>query len=80
MSCHANVAHSSGSRFPVSLDGVSSLNSFTFPSKKMQIEGPLRDYLSQADSGNLTHRGFCPTCGTPESEARRIFLRSCRHS
>jgi hypothetical protein len=49
----------------------------TFPSEKVHIEGPLHDYVSQADSGNLTHRGFCPTCGTPvttQSEARSHFL------
>jgi hypothetical protein len=49
----------------------------TFPSEKVQIEGPLHDYASRADSGNLTHRGFCPACGTPvttQSEARPHFI------
>jgi len=49
----------------------------TFPSEKVKIEGQLQDFVSKADSGNLTHRGFCPTCGTPvttQSEARQHFL------
>ena len=49
----------------------------TFPSAKVQIEGLIHDYASKADSGNLTRRGFCPTCGTPvttQSEARPQFL------
>ena len=48
-----------------------------FLSEKVQIEGPLLDYASKADSGNLTHRGFCPRCGTPvttQSEARPHFI------
>jgi len=39
------------------------------------------DYRSVADSGNVMHRKFCPTCGTPlfsEAEARPhlIFVRA----
>ena len=48
----------------------------TFPSEKVHIEGLLGDYASTAASGNLTHRGFCPSCGTPvttQSEARPHF-------
>ena len=48
-----------------------------FPSEKVHIEGLLDDYASRAASGNLTHRGFCPSCGTPvttQSEARPHFL------
>jgi hypothetical protein len=44
-----------------------------FPSDAVSVEGELRDYRSIADSGNVMHRRFCPTCGTPvfsESEAR----------
>jgi len=48
-----------------------------FPREKVHIEGVLDDYASRAASGNLTHRGFCPSCGTPvttQSEARPHFL------
>lgn len=44
-----------------------------FPSNAVSLEGELRDYRSIADSGNVMHRRFCPTCGThvfSESEAR----------
>jgi hypothetical protein len=44
------------------------------------VEGELRDHRDIADSGNVMHRQFCPTCGTPmfsEAEARPhlIFVR-----
>jgi hypothetical protein len=47
----------------------------------VHIEGTLRAYRSVADSGNVMHRRFCPTCGTQvfsESEARPalIFVRA----
>jgi hypothetical protein len=29
------------------------------------VEGETRDFASPADSGNMIHRRFCPTCGTP---------------
>jgi len=44
-----------------------------FPAEAVHLEGSLRDYASTAASGNLMHRGFCPSCGTPVttgSEAR----------
>jgi hypothetical protein len=44
-----------------------------FPSHAIVIEGALNDYRSIADSGNVMHRRFCPSCGThlfSESEAR----------
>jgi hypothetical protein len=52
-----------------------------FPSNAITIEGPLADYQRIADSGNVMHRRFCPTCGThmfSEAEARShlIFVRS----
>jgi hypothetical protein len=52
-----------------------------FPSNAITIEGPLADYQRIADSGNVMHRRFCPTCGTQmfsEAEARPhlIFVRS----
>jgi hypothetical protein len=51
-----------------------------FPRPTFTIEGPLCDYRSVADSGNVMHRRFCPTCGTPmfsEADARPhlIFVR-----
>jgi hypothetical protein len=52
-----------------------------FPSNAIAIEGELRDYKSIADSGNIMHRRFCPSCGThlfSEAEARPhlIFVRA----
>jgi hypothetical protein len=52
-----------------------------FPSSAIVIEGELRDYQSVAESGNVMHRRFCPTCGTQmfsESDARPhlIFVRA----
>ena len=48
-----------------------------FPAEAVHLEGALRDFASTAASGNLMHRGFCPTCGTPVttgSEARPHLL------
>jgi hypothetical protein len=48
-----------------------------FPSNAVTIEGEPRDYRSTADSGNVMHRRFCPTCGTQlfsEAEARPHLL------
>lgn len=36
-----------------------------FPTNAVTVTGELRDYVSIADSGNVMHRLFCPTCGTP---------------
>ena len=36
-----------------------------FPSETVEAEGELVDYQSQADSGTLMNRQFCPSCGTP---------------
>jgi hypothetical protein len=52
-----------------------------FPSDSITIEGALADYSCLADSGNVMHRRFCPTCGTAmfsEAEARPhlIFVRA----
>jgi hypothetical protein len=44
-----------------------------FPSGAIELEGSMSDYVSKADSGNIMHRRFCPTCGTPlfsDAEAR----------
>jgi hypothetical protein len=44
-----------------------------FPSEAFDIEGTLSDFASEADSGNVMHRRFCPKCGThvfAQSEAR----------
>jgi hypothetical protein len=48
-----------------------------FPSEAVKVEGALSDDTSQAASGNLMHRQFCPTCGTPvftQTEARRHMI------
>jgi hypothetical protein len=52
-----------------------------FRTEAITITGELRDYSSVADSGNVMHRRFCPTCGThlfSEAEARPhlIFVRA----
>jgi hypothetical protein len=48
-----------------------------FPSDAVRVSGELRDYSLVADSGNVAHRRFCPTCGThlfSASEARPHLL------
>ena len=48
-----------------------------FPAAAVSIEGELADFRSIADSGNVMHRRFCPTCGTAifsQSEARPHLL------
>ena len=52
-----------------------------FPSDSITIEGTPRDYRSVADSGNVMHRHFCPTCGThlfsaAESHPHLIIVRN----
>jgi hypothetical protein len=52
-----------------------------FPSDAVSLTGPLRDYTSRADSGNIMHRQFCECCGTPvasasESRPHLIILRA----
>jgi hypothetical protein len=52
-----------------------------FPSNAVTIEGKLADFVSVADSGNVMHRRFCPSCGThmfSEAEVRPhlIFVRA----
>jgi hypothetical protein len=52
-----------------------------FPSNAITIEGEMKDYRSVAESGNVMHRRFCPSCGTSlfsEAEARPhlIFVRA----
>ncbi len=51
-----------------------------FRTETFSVEGELRDYRSIADSGNVMHRRFCPTCGThlfseAESRPHLIFVR-----
>jgi hypothetical protein len=51
-----------------------------FPSAAVAVSGELRDYVMTADSGNVSHRRFCPACGThlfSASEARPhlVFVR-----
>lgn len=48
-----------------------------FPSESITITGETRDYVSPADSGNVMHRRFCPTCGTSlfsEAESRPYLI------
>jgi len=52
-----------------------------FPSQGLSVEGETRDYRSLADSGNVMHRCFCPTCGTQlfstaEARPHLVFIRA----
>jgi hypothetical protein len=52
-----------------------------FPSEALEVMGDLKDYRMIADSGNVSHRRFCPACGThlfSASEARPhlVFVRA----
>lgn len=40
-----------------------------FPAPAVSITGPMREYVSQADSGNRMRRQFCERCGTPVTSA-----------
>ena len=60
--------------------GSSSVN-VAFETKHVTFTGEVKTYASTADSGNLLHRGFCSTCGTPitsqaEIRPHLIFLRA----
>ena len=51
-----------------------------FKTETFEVTGELRDYRSIADSGNVMHRRFCPTCGThlfseAESRPHLVFVR-----
>jgi len=48
-----------------------------FPTEAVKVEGALAEHASPAASGNLMHRRYCPSCGTPvftQTEARLHFL------
>jgi hypothetical protein len=52
-----------------------------FKTETFTVQGRLQDFSCIAESGNVMHRRFCPTCGThlfSEAEARPhlIFVRS----
>ena len=56
--------------------GSGTVNVF-FPTEAVKVEGKLADYTSSAASGNIMHRQFCVTCGTPvftQSEARQQVI------
>lgn len=51
-----------------------------FPAAALSVTGELRDLVMTADSGSVSHRRFCPGCGThlfSVSEARPhlVFVR-----
>jgi hypothetical protein len=51
-----------------------------FRTESFTRHGETRDYAGRADSGNLMHRRFCPTCGThlyseAESRPHLVFVR-----
>ena len=52
-----------------------------FKTETFTIHGDTAVYTSIADSGNVVHRRFCPSCGTPmfsiaESRPHLIFARA----
>jgi hypothetical protein len=52
-----------------------------FKTETFSVSGELQDYRGVADSGNVMHRRFCPTCGThlfSEAEVRPhlVFVRA----
>ena len=56
--------------------GAGTVNVF-FATEAVKVEGALADYASPAASGNLMHRRYCPSCGTPvftQTEARLHFI------
>jgi hypothetical protein len=56
--------------------GGGTVNVF-FPSEAVKVEGALAEHASPAASGNLMHRRYCPSCGTPvftQTEALLQFL------
>jgi len=44
--------------------GNASIN-VVFASRDLSIVGVLAEFVSEADSGSLMRRRFCPNCGTP---------------
>jgi hypothetical protein len=51
-----------------------------FKTETLSVTGELRDFRSIAESGNVMHRRFCPTCGThlfseAESRPHLVFVR-----
>ena len=56
LACHCkNCQRVSGSAFSLSC---------LVPHEAFTLEGELKLYVGEADSGNKTRRWFCPTCGT----------------
>lgn len=52
-----------------------------FPTAALTVTGHLSDHRSTADSGNVMHRRFCSSCGTPmfseaESRPHLVFVRA----
>jgi len=52
-----------------------------FRKDALTVDGPLADYRSLADSGNVMHRGFCAACGTQlfsaaEARPHLVFVRA----
>lgn len=54
--CHCkDCQRSSGSAF---------IPAMIFPEKDVVVSGEVKYFESQADSGNIHKRGFCPNCGS----------------
>jgi hypothetical protein len=52
-----------------------------FATEHFSVTGTIADYVSTADSGNIMHRRFCPTCGTQlfsatDARPHLVFVRA----
>jgi hypothetical protein len=46
--------------------GTGHASYLTFPAReRVALTGEAREWKVAADSGNVKHQGFCPTCGSP---------------
>ncbi|MGB3020606.1 MAG: GFA family protein [Methyloceanibacter sp.] len=64
-------------RFCQHIGAGSATVNVAFPADSVRIEGTLADFTGKADSGNIMHGRFCPTCGTHvtiQAEARPHLL------
>jgi len=44
--------------------GAGHITIMAVPEADMTVTGDLKFFAMRADSGNLVHRGFCPSCGS----------------
>ncbi len=63
------------------LGAGSGMVSVCFPADGLDVQGTAAWFSSDADSGNIMQRGFCPICGTPlfskaEVRPHLVFVRA----